>query len=254
MSVQVLVASMNQNNHDLLKKMNIQSDAIIGNQSNFLSFEEFDYNGYVIKYLNIPERGVGLNRNNSLMRASGDICVLADDDMRFIDGYVEVVEKAFFDNPKADVIIFNIKEKEPTRYINKKNHKVGKLNFFRYGAARIAFKLKPIREQGISFNLLFGGGAERSAGEDTLFLSSCIKAGLRIYTSTLYIAELLDDRDSSWFKGYDDKYLEDKGFLFKIISPRLWKALCLQDAFRHRKLYGRKTISCYRAMVRKNED
>ena len=81
MVIQVLVAAMNQKDHSLLEKMNIKSNAIIGNQCDYNSIEKFKYKDYDIVYLNFAEKGVGLNRNNSLMRATGDICLFADDDM-----------------------------------------------------------------------------------------------------------------------------------------------------------------------------
>lgn len=238
MNVQVLIAAMHQTDHSILEKMNIQSDAIVGNQCDTNSIEDFIHNGHSIRFLNFAERGVGLNRNNALMRATGDICLFADDDMRFFDNYVNTVEKAFNDNPKADVIIFNIKENVVIRYINKKARRVNKFNFLRYGAARIAVRLSSVKERGIYFNECFGGGTEHSAGEDNLFLASCLKAGLRVYTSPCYLAELLDDRESSWFRGYNEKYLRDKGCLYKTISPKWWILLCFQDAVRHKKMYG----------------
>ena len=53
MKVQVLVAAMNQNDHSLLKKMNINSDAIIGNQCDRNGIESFKYKGHDIMYLKI---------------------------------------------------------------------------------------------------------------------------------------------------------------------------------------------------------
>ena len=64
-TIEVLVATMNQNDHSLIKRMNIQTDAIVGNQCNRDSIEEFCYNGRNITYLNFCEKGVGLNRNNA---------------------------------------------------------------------------------------------------------------------------------------------------------------------------------------------
>ncbi|HAZ18611.1 MAG TPA: glycosyl transferase 2, partial [Clostridiales bacterium] len=95
MTVEVLVASMHQTNHGLLQKMNIQSDAIIGNQCDRNEIENFIYQGHKIRYLSFCERGVGLNRNNALMRATADICILADDDMVFDDGYEQKVKTWF---------------------------------------------------------------------------------------------------------------------------------------------------------------
>ena len=158
MGIQVLVAAMNQTDHSLLERMNINTDVIVGNQCDRNEIEEFQFHGYRAKYLNFAERGVGLNRNNALMRADGEICLIADDDMRYVDGYEKIVENAFISHPDADVIIFNLKEKNPTRYIIKEEEKVGYLNYLRYGAARIAVKLKGIRENGIYFNQCFGGG------------------------------------------------------------------------------------------------
>ena len=249
MTIQVLVATMNQNDHELLTKMNIQTSAIIGNQCDYNRVDDFSFNGNKIKYLNFAERGVGLNRNNTLMRADGDILLFADDDMRFFDNYADLVEREFVNLQKADVIVFNIGEKNPKRYINKKRKRIGRFNFLRYGAARIAAKSSALKKYGIFFNQCFGGGTEHCAGEDNLFLASCLKNGLRVYASPVYLAELLDDRESSWFKGYDEKYLKDKGYLFKVMSPKFWRLLCFQDAVRHKKMYSKKISTILRIML-----
>ena len=112
MSVQVLVASMFQKDFELPKRMNLCSDAVIGNQCDKDSIDEIEYKNFKIKYINRAERGVGLNRNNALKNATSDLCVLADDDMVFYDNYVEIVEEAFKKNKKADFLIFNIDEKQ----------------------------------------------------------------------------------------------------------------------------------------------
>ena len=124
--VQVLVAAMNQVDHSLLNKLNIQSDAIVGNQCCHNSIEHFTWgdNNYNITYLNFNEHGVGLNRNNALMRATGEICMFADDDMVYCDNYPKIVEECFSQHNRADVIIFNITEPVQKRYIIKKQQKV----------------------------------------------------------------------------------------------------------------------------------
>lgn len=249
MKIQVLVATMYQKNHTLLKKMNIKSNAIIGNQCNCNGVEKFKYNEHDIIYLNFNERGVGLNRNNALMRATGDICIFADDDMIYRDNYVEIVEKAFNENPKADVLIFNLIEKNPRRYIIKKKCKINYFNYMRYGTARIAVKLKSIKENGIYFNQCFGGGTEHCHGEDNLFLTECLNKKLNIYAIPEYIATLTEERKSTWEQVTIDKYLEDQGYLYKKISPRFYKVLCLQNAIKRRKFYGNSIIKAYLKML-----
>ena len=249
MIVQVLVATMHQSDHSLLEKMNIQSDAIIGNQCGFNSIEEFNWKGYKIKYLNFNERGVGLNRNNALMRADADICLFADDDMIYRDDYVNIVLNTFQSYSDADVIIFNLKEVNPTRYIIHSPIKVNYLNYLRYGTARVAVKLSSIRKKGIYFNQCFGGGTEHCHGEDSLFLTACLNSHLRIYAVPEYVAELTEERVSSWNIGYNQKYLQDQGILYNTISKKWWKLLCLQDALRHRDLYKISWYVAYKKMT-----
>lgn len=249
MNIQVLVAAMHQTDHSLLEKMHLKTDAIVANQCNRNSIEDFEWNGCKIRYLNFAERGVGLNRNNALMRASGDVCLFADDDMVYVDDYTEIVQKAFERYPDADVIAFNLIEPKITRYVIKKAYKVGFLSYLRFGTARVAVRLKSIREKGIYFNQCFGGGTEHSHGEDNIFLTDCLRKGLKMYAVPEYIAKLTEERPSTWKNGYDEKYFHDQGALYRMISPRWWKLLCLQDAVRHRKLYECNWLNAFLAMV-----
>ena len=254
MSVQVLVATMHQSDHSLLEKMNIQSDAIVGNQCDRNSIEDFVYRGHNIRYLNFAERGVGLNRNNALMRADADFCLFADDDIVYRDGYVDIVENAFEAFPDADVIAFNFLDRTDygdmqPRHTIAKASRVRWHNYLRYGTARIAIRLSSIREHGIAFNLCYGGGTAHAHGEDNLFLTDCLKKKLKIYAVPDVVAELTDDRPSTWNGVYDDKYLKDQGCLYREISRRWWKLLCLQDAVRHHGEYHKTITDAYKSMV-----
>src|SRR5690625_6873364 len=57
-----------------------QTDAIVVNQSNKNEITEFSYRNKKVKYISFNERGVGLSRNNALMRASGDICLMRSEE------------------------------------------------------------------------------------------------------------------------------------------------------------------------------
>lgn len=249
MRIQVLVAAMNQRDHSLIKKMNIRTDAIVGNQCSFNSVEKFNVGEQQIQYLNFAERGVGLNRNNALMRADADVCLFADDDMVYEDNYVEIIENAFRENPYADVIVFNLREKVVTRKLIKKRSKVGCLNYLRYGTARVAVRLSSVKKHGIYFNQCFGGGTEHCHGEDNLFLNACLKNKLKIVAVPEYIATLTEERVSSWNNGYDEKYVRDQGVLFRTLSRRWWRLLCLQDALRRHKSYNMGFYKAFMLMI-----
>lgn len=237
--VQVLVAAMNQTDYSLLDKMNINSDCIVGNQCNKNLVETFDYKGNSVCYLSFAEKGVGLNRNNALMRANADISIIADDDMVFTKHYKEKVIQVYKRYPSADVIIFNLNSSKLNGTNVAKKETINYFNMFRIGAARITFRTKKVQQLGISFSTHFGGGTSHSAGEDTLFLVLCKKAGLNIIAVPESIAYLNNDRESTWFQGYNKKYFLDKGLLFQLISKRYSGFLCFQDAVRHKNLYAK---------------
>ncbi|MEC0344794.1 glycosyltransferase family A protein [Peribacillus frigoritolerans] len=234
MSVQVLVAAMHRTDHSILEEMNISSNAIVVNQCDRNSFEKFKYRGQEILFLSYNERGVGLSRNNALMRASDDICVFADEDMIYVDGYTELIENEFKKNPKADIILFSLESlnKEKPLSVIKESKRVGRKEAMRYGCARIAFKRERLIDKNIWFSLLFGGGTKYSSGEDTIFLQDCLKKGLRVYKSTVKIADVKQE-ESTWFEGYTEKLFFDKGVLLATVMPNLANLYALGLSYKY---------------------
>ncbi|MFK4998688.1 glycosyltransferase [Bacillus sp. N9] len=217
MKLQVLVSTMNQTDFSLLKEMNIQSDAIVVNQCKINNFDVVNYNGHKVRFLSLNEKGVGLSRNTALMRSEGDICVLADDDLTYVDGYKDIILKEFNDNPQADIILFNVPStnKDRPSYIIPKISRVRWYNSLKYGAVNIAFRSESVKKANVSFSLLFGGGARYSAGEDSLFIADCLRKGLKIYTNPKIIGFVKQD-ESTWFEGYTDKFLLIKAYFLQV--------------------------------------
>ncbi|WP_426710493.1 glycosyltransferase [Cetobacterium sp. SF1] len=223
MKIEVLVATINQKNTDLYEKMNLQTDAIIANQSKEYSYIEKIKKNHIVKMITTKEIGVGRNRNQALLYATGDICLFADDDMCYIEGYEKIVKEAFQKIPKADIIIFNIEtigKETRKRRINTKIKKLNKFNILNYGAARIAIKRNEQLKKNIWFSLLYGGGALYSSGEDSLFLIEALQKGMNIYAYPEKIANIKQE-SSTWFKGYTEKYFEDKGYWIANAFPKL---------------------------------
>lgn len=251
MKCEVLISTMNYSGSQLFDNMNLQCDAIVGNQTNYEEYEEIEYNGHTVKIISTTQRGLSNNRNQTLMRASGDICIIADDDVIYDKDYINIVENEFSRFSDADVLIFNIEDHAPElgRYINKGCGRVNYLNFMRYGSVRIAFKTQSIKKAGIFFNTTLGSGQKVSFGEDTVFLCDCLKKKLKVYYTDKYLLELSTSRESTWFKGYDEKYYYSKVEVFRQLSSRYFKLLCIQDAIRHYKMYKEKNpFACYMKM------
>ena len=214
MKLQVLVAAVNQNCQDLAQSMNLETDAIIVNQCATCGYEEFTHKERLIRCFSMKERGVGLNRSTALLFAGEEIVLFSDEDIRFYPGYEKVVLKAFEENADADVLTFNFKvDASRATYYNKEKKRIRWYNYGRYPTFCVAARLDTLRKVNVSFSLLFGGGAKYSNGEDSLFLHDCLKKGLHLYAVTEEIGEEIY-RESTWFKGYNEKFFVDRGVLY----------------------------------------
>ena len=236
MKVQVLIATMNQNDMSKVSEMNIQTDAIFANQSDKYDYEEKLYHFGIVKMITTKTRGVGINRNMALLHADGDFLLFGDDDVTYKNGYDQIINDAFDEIPNADAIIFNVEssDKDSIRKMNNRIKRVRWHNSMSYGAIRICVRREALFRENIMFNLNFGGGTLFSSGEDSLFIHDMLKHGLKIFTYPKVIALVDDDLDkSTWFKGYNEKYYYDKGVLFKTLNKNIPYLLCLQDLLRH---------------------
>ena len=70
--------------------------------------DRYTYQGHTMKCYSFADRGVGLSRNNCLMRADGDLCVFADEDIVYRPGAARAIALEFEKNPKADMILFDM--------------------------------------------------------------------------------------------------------------------------------------------------
>ncbi len=242
MKIEVLLATMfyEQEDANFLDNMNIQTDIIIGNQCDKNRNEMFTYNGHNVIVLSRSERGVGRNRNTCLFYSDADIILFADNDVRYYDGYGEKIEDFYRTHPNADIVIFNFKEKrdnEPIHDINTHNKKAHLKDITKFGTWAITAKRESVLKKRISFSLLFGGGAKYSCGEDSLFLRDCAKSGLKIYLSDETLGEVVH-KESTWFKGINEKYIFDKGALFSAMCPKMYKLFIIRHILKYKKLYG----------------
>lgn len=235
--LQLLVATMNLTNIiELCAKMHIESDALIINQSDRVKYECVFYHGYKIECYTFAEKGLSRSRNNALLRCTGDILCIADDDMVYTDTYREDIICEFQKHPEADALVFNVVALNGDRSGKtiEKYARVGKRESREYGSVHIAIKKSALMGKNVYFNTLFGSGAMYSCGEDTLFLKELIEKGLKLYKSPVEIA-MVDMSESTWFKGYNEKYFKDKGALIEAAYPNVSFILAIIQAIRNSK-------------------
>lgn len=234
MKLQTLVACVQKNTETLAETMKLDSDAIIINQCDTNAYSEYEYNGHSIVCYSFKEKGVGLSRNNALMRATGDIVLFSDEDIRYNEGYARKILEQFEANPNADMILFNIDViAERATYHIDKYTKVGRLNCGRYPTYSFAVKREKLHKANINFSLLFGGGAKYGCGEDSLFILDCVKNGFNIIAVPVTIGRE-EPRPSTWFNGYTKKYFYDKGVLYVPLYGLMAKPLALRWLLAHK--------------------
>lgn len=234
MKIEVLVATMNQDDLSKFKEMNLNSDVVFANQADRYEFVEEKINSNTVKMFTTADRGVGKNRNLAMLNATGDICLFADDDMIYENDYKSIVTEAFERIPQADIIVFNLETigiETRKRRVNTKIKKVNYFNALNYGAARIVVRRSSIMKKNIWFSTLYGGGAKYSSGEDSLFLTEAITKGLKVYTYPKKIANVKQG-ESTWFEGYTHKYFHDRGVWLANAFPKLKYLLSIYYSYK----------------------
>ncbi|UPK49062.1 glycosyltransferase family 2 protein [Bacillus sp. H8-1] len=249
MQVEMLVSTMNQKDSSLLAKMNISGKSTVINQITDEKIQAFkDINEEEIKFISLKDRGLSKSRNMALNNATAEICVVCDDDMEYPTDYERIILKHYIDNPDVDIIIFQVQKEDGSFYKKYKNKKrmLNLLSIMKVSSVEITFRRESIIKAGIKYNELFGAGSKFFMGEESIFLSQCIKAGLKV----LYVPEIigkLSDSESTWFRGYDKEYFMVKGACFYAMGPKFYFILILQFAMRKHKFY-KETVSLLNAI------
>lgn len=216
MKLQVLVAALQQNPEKLIHRMQLDCDAVIVNQCDQDRTQNLSLNQHSIRVYHCTGRGVGANRNAALEHtdADTDIILFSDEDIVYDKGFADQICQAFEQHQKADMLLFNMRvsPKRATYYIQKES-RVRWYNSGRYPTYSFAVRLPILRQSGIRFSTLFGGGAKYSNGEDSLFLRDCLRKHFRVYALPIEIGEETE-RESTWFQGYTEKFFFDRGVLY----------------------------------------
>lgn len=256
LTLQVLIAAMNQTDFTLIHNMNINADSVMANQTNNTSNGEFEIDNHNVLVINSALTGIAANRNLALDNATADIVLFADDDMIYADDMAQGVIDAFAANPKADVIIFSCTETngdgEVMMEYAHKNQRRHLFNSLKYPSYVIAARRERLNRKNIRFSTMFGLGSSYEVGEDTIFLADCFKRGLRVYSSEFNIGR--STKELHWFDGYTDKYFFDKGASYRRIFGVFAPFVCEYYAGKYAKQTGKSKSKISRYMEKGMED
>lgn len=236
MTVETLVAAVGQETQTLAERMHLETDAIIINQCEENAYQEYTHKGHTIRCYSFRERGVGLSRNNALLRARGDIVVFSDEDIVYEEGYGEKILQAFAERPDVDMLLFNMEvTEERATYHTTKEHAIHFYNCGRYPTYSFAVRREKLHKANVTFSLLFGGGAKYSNGEDSLFLMDCLRNHLKIVAVPISLGKE-EVRPSTWFHGYTEKFFFDRGVLYYHLYGKFRHLWALRFLLAHGKV------------------
>jgi glycosyltransferase involved in cell wall biosynthesis len=216
--------------------MNIKSKSLLINQITNININPFNEIESINRIISFKEKGLSRSRNNAIINSNGEICLLADDDIRYDDNYIEIVNSAYTKYKDADIIAFFVDGEGKNKKRIIKKSKIGLIYSMKLMSVQISFKKRSIIESQILFDQNFGAGTSNFMGEENIFLSDCLKKGLKIYYYPVKIGTIFDN-SSSWFTGYNKKYFNVLGLVYRRIFPKIYPLIILQYAIRKYKLF-----------------
>lgn len=235
--VQVLITTMHRRGFDILREMNIQTDAVIANQAEEYLHELYQGNGFEAQMITTRTRGLSKNRNIAMAYLCGDAeyILFSDDDLVFYDGYEDMIVKEFELHPEAQAIKFGLNNvgKNRKTYLGtfSKFCRVTKRNMTASGVCAFCIKRAVLVKYNLHFNEYFGAGTENYCGEDTIFLQELLKKKVRMYRSTKVVADI-DQDTTSWFDGDNKKLYTVRGMILAACYPRLARVLAIRSALK----------------------
>lgn len=164
-----------------------------------------------IRVLNSFEKGLSKSRNLALTHAQGDICLLADDDTCFVEGFDAIIKQSFETYHNAALLTFRIKTFEglPFRtYSHKPKMAKSRRDIAHLCSIEIAFRRHTLAHKGISFNELFGLNSPFPMAEEYLFAREVLQTGLPIYYIPREIVEHSQTSSTSNYGNYQALYTQ----------------------------------------------
>lgn len=226
MNIEHIVSTMFQDNMGFIHNMGCHTDVLIVNQAFDNRFDQEEYHGKKNRMITVPDRGLSNSRNLLLKNMTGDIAILGDDDLLYLDGYLEKITEAYQEHPDADIIAFSFTQ-SLTQNTRRQFKTARKLNIFtisKVASVELTFRTKSVLDSNLSFSPLLGLGAKYGACEENAFLADALRSGLKIWYVPETICYLCPDPPErvKWQQGFNKDYFIKRGACFYRIYKNLF--------------------------------
>ena len=174
---EILISTVSQTSLDFLNPMFKGQDfraynLLIVNQNSNSADLVSEYKN--IRVFNSSEKGLAKSRNTAIKNALGTVCLFADDDVVYEKDFKQIIMSAYKTYPDSDIITFKMKDFNDNDFLPYSNQKIhNKKSLATVNSVVISFKKQAIQSQ-ISFDTLFGLGAEFPTADEYIFLRNAM--------------------------------------------------------------------------------
>jgi len=235
MKLDILLSCMHQQDASLVHASGIVGNAVVINQCDREDYLEESTATGRVRMIFTCQQGLTKSRNLAIRSSDADVCLLCDDDEKFVADYERKILEAYRDLPQADVIIFKMVGRSasfPDRVMELRFPKTMHVSSW-----QISFRRQRLMDVGVQFDELLGAGSGNGAEEELKFLLDCQKAGLKIFYVPQEIASV-GQTQSTWFAGFDEKFFYNRGATTRYILGFFpAAAYALYYVLRKRRMY-----------------
>lgn len=181
--LEILISTMNRTSLDFLSKMFINHNyldfnVLIINQTTEDKLLKSEHP--TIRVINSFDKGLSKSRNIAINKAIKPICLLADDDVVFLEDFDKIIINAHtkYEHP---IITFQTLTSNDDSYWNYPSEPRFLDDFMIRKTLSIEISIKKDSLKDLIFNELFGLGATFEDGENFIFLSEAKKKSIKLW-------------------------------------------------------------------------
>lgn len=182
-NLELLIATMNRSSLHFLADLFPFSDyrnfnILIVNQTTEANLLHSDIEN--IKVVNSFEKGLSKSRNLAILKATGDVCLFVDDDVKFKSNFDYLILEAHLQDMQAAIITFKMENFDGELF--KAYPKVLKhdLNSIQsVNSVVISFKREKILSSNLFFDINFGLGSIFETADEYIFMRDALKLNLK---------------------------------------------------------------------------
>lgn len=166
-----------------------------------------------VHYIALNGLGLSRSRNDLLQASSAEIVMFSDDDIDYLPGFAEAIASAYAQYPAAAAITFRLESAARRRKYAAKPTAHNALSAMGVTSVGLTIRRSSVVKAGVLFDESFGLGSVNPSGEEFVFVTDLLKAGLEVLAYPAPIAR--HDHLSSgptYFR--DPRHIRAKGRMF----------------------------------------